>query len=477
MAVKGGRLELLVPHIVRGQLFRPGFVRFSLRLGAARQMPAWAKLQFTGGGITPEELDQVLGRIKSLESWVDEWQALGRHYETLGQEAQAEGRNDDAAHDFMKASSAYSYSQYVVFLDVSRKRLLHEACVRAYAAAAPLLNPPAQPFVVGYRSTKMKGYLRVPPGATLAPVVVIINGTNSVKEELHDWSECLLERGIATITFDGPGMGQTFRRITMIATPHSVGAAILNAIEAHPELDADAIGFMGLSLGGYMAIRMAASDARIKAVAAISPPYAASIYWNVTLAAMRRELAALYGITEAEMGASIERVTLDGVLDKLEAPMMIVGGGHDHLTPSSEAWKIFEEARCEREMVFYPRGAHECFNVIEDARPRVSGWLSRQLEKHRSRVARPAFEADGVDPGHAAEAVDPDFAAALTGDVPRPVWNEMRSPGIAARWNPWSGHDRVPIEVVCRSIPGLNGHGNGKTKRDHPSQLAEDGAF
>ena len=52
MQVKGGRLELLVPHLLRGQLLRPGFVRMSLRLGAARQMPAWAKLQFTSHGVT-----------------------------------------------------------------------------------------------------------------------------------------------------------------------------------------------------------------------------------------------------------------------------------------------------------------------------------------------------------------------------------------------------------------------------------------
>src|SRR5688572_1431353 len=81
MQVKGGRLELLVPHMLRGQLLRPGFVRLSLRLGLTRQMPAWAKLQFTNNGITPEDLDRVLGRITSLTSWVDEWERLGLAHE------------------------------------------------------------------------------------------------------------------------------------------------------------------------------------------------------------------------------------------------------------------------------------------------------------------------------------------------------------------------------------------------------------
>src|SRR5437870_9996263 len=72
--VKGGRLEFLVPHLLRGQLLRPGFVRMSLRLGVAQQMPQWAKLQFINGGVDPRDLDDVLGRITSLNSWVDEWE-------------------------------------------------------------------------------------------------------------------------------------------------------------------------------------------------------------------------------------------------------------------------------------------------------------------------------------------------------------------------------------------------------------------
>src|ERR1043165_4232853 len=87
MQVKGGRLELLVPHMLRGQLLRPGFVRLSLRLGLTRQMPAWAKLQFTNNGITPRDLDHVLGRITSLESWADEWESLGRSHEAAAGEA------------------------------------------------------------------------------------------------------------------------------------------------------------------------------------------------------------------------------------------------------------------------------------------------------------------------------------------------------------------------------------------------------
>ena len=456
MQVKGGRLEFLAPHLLRGQLLRPGFVRLSLRLGFAQQMPAWSKLQFTNSGVDPADLDYVLARITSLESWADEWESLGRAHEQGARDALALGRKGEAARRYLAASAAYNFAQYVVFLDVTRKNALHAACVRAYAAGTPLFDPPARPFEVVYRRRPMRGLLRVPHGPGPAPVAVLFHGTNAVKEELHWWSDALLARGIATIQFDGPGLGETFHRMSMVAEPRAVGVAIANAIEARPELDPGAIAFFGMSLGGYLAIRMASHERRIRAVAAVSPPYSADIYWNVTLASMRRELANLYGITEQEMGATIDRITLKEVLKDVRCPLLVAGGGRDLITPGSEAWRIFEDARCERELVYYPRGAHDCFNVLGDLRPRIVNWLAHQLERHRApRLTPRAARARDLEPEwNAAEAVDPDFADALTGEVQRVQWHRSDAQAIPARWSwRWNPLDRDRIDVVHRLAP------------------------
>ena len=456
MQVKGGRLEFLVPHLVRGQLLRPGFVRMSLKLGFAQQMPPWAKLQFTNAGVDPADLDRVLNRITGLESWADEWESLGRAHEQAARDAQTLGRPAEAAQRFLSASAAYNFAQYVVFMDKERKRALHLSCVRAYAAGAPMFDPPAEPFEVMYRRRPMRGYLRLPRGGGPAPVAVIFNGTNAVKEELHWWTDALLARGIATLAFDGPGLGETFHRLSMVAEPRPIAPAVLTAIEARPELDPNAVAFVGMSLGGYMAIRMASNEPRVKAVAAVSPPFSADIYWNVTLASMRRELAGLYGITESEMGSTVERITLADVLQDVKCPLLVSGGGRDHITPGSEAWRIFEQARCERELLFYPRGAHDCFNVLADLRPRVAGWLAHQLERHlsprRRHAAARLAEPDVV--WNAAEAVDPDFADALCGEVQHVQWHRPDGAAIPARWSwRWNPFERDRVDVVHRLAP------------------------
>ncbi len=453
MSVKGGRLELLVPHLLRGQLLRPGFVRMSLKLGAARQMPGWAKLQFLNGGVRPDDLDRVLGKVTSLESWVDEWDSLGREQLAAARRALGFERSEEARDLFLAASASFNFAQYVMFLDLDRKRMLHEACTSAYALAAPLFDPPAVALEVPYRRRTMRGYLRVPNGESPAPIVVMFNGTNAVKEELHWWSTAFLERGLATLTFDGPGLGQTFHRMSMIAEPRPVGLAVVNELQMRPDIDPEAIAFFGLSLGGYLVIRMASFDSRIRAVAAVSAPYSAEVYWNVTLAGMRRELAALYGLQEAEMGSEVHRITLAQALPALRSPLLVAGGGHDLVTPADEAFRIYEAARCERELVYYPRGGHDCFNVLGDLRPRVAGWMARHLQPHRSRARRPfaVAESNGEGAHLAAEAVDPEFGDALAGDATRLRWNHAERAGLPAHWRPVAPNDEV--EVVVQRAP------------------------
>src|SRR5262245_36987354 len=125
MAVKGGRVDFLAPHLLRGQLLRPGFVRLTLRLGVARHMPGWARLQFTNGGVTTPDLDRVLSRVTSLETWVDEWESLAREHEQSGRDALKLDQRAGAVRHFLASSAAYNYAQYVIFLDMTRKRTLH----------------------------------------------------------------------------------------------------------------------------------------------------------------------------------------------------------------------------------------------------------------------------------------------------------------------------------------------------------------
>jgi hypothetical protein len=140
------------------------------------------------------------------------------------------------------------------------------------------------------------------------------------------------------------------------------------------------------------------------------------------------------------------------------APLFLAAGGHDLVTPGTEAWRIFEDARCEREIVYYPRGAHDCFNVISDLRPRVVSWMARKLERHQ-RVRHP-IEALPPSVGMAAEAVDIDFAEALEGEVSRPVWirTNLDRDKDPVRWSwPWGTRPTTRLEMIHRVAASTDG--------------------
>jgi pimeloyl-ACP methyl ester carboxylesterase len=115
----------------------------------------------------------------------------------------------------------------------------------------------------------MVANLRRPPGADRPSLVILLPGLDSTKEEFFRWEDVFLARGVATVSLDGPGQGETGYH-THIRPDYEVApAALLDHLQDRPDLDLDRVGVVGVSLGGYYAPRTAAFEPRVKAVCAI----------------------------------------------------------------------------------------------------------------------------------------------------------------------------------------------------------------
>ena len=132
------------------------------------------------------------------------------------------------------------------------------------------------------------------------------------------------------------------------------------------------------------------------------------------------------------------------------------GGGQDHITPGTEAWRIFDAARSEREIVFYPRGGHDCFNVMSDLRPRLVAWVARQLEPHRGVTPRRrAWDGGATIPhGPPPKRSTPSSPKRCAARRPKRVWHESAEPGVPVRWEwPWF---KGPVREGRSGAPGRN---------------------
>src|SRR5206468_2123736 len=117
------------------------------------------------------------------------------------------------------------------------------------------------------------GILRKPHGIARPAVVVVCVGLDSTKEELDVYENIFLERGMATLVFDGPGQGEAEYDIPIRGDFEAPVRAVIDYIESREDLDRNRVGIMGVSLGGYYSARAAAFEKRIQACISLSGPY------------------------------------------------------------------------------------------------------------------------------------------------------------------------------------------------------------
>ena len=83
--------------------------------------------------------------------------------------------------------------------------------------------------------------------------MIICVGLDSTKEEMAFYETLLLDRGMATLPFDGPGQGEAEYDMPIRGDFEVPVKAVVDFIESRDDLDATRIGIMGVSLGGYYA--------------------------------------------------------------------------------------------------------------------------------------------------------------------------------------------------------------------------------
>jgi 2,6-dihydroxypseudooxynicotine hydrolase len=84
---------------------------------------------------------------------------------------------------------------------------LHREWRTVRGASLEYLDPPGERVDIPYEGALLHGILRKPGGIARPPVVVMCMGLDSAKEEMDAYESIFLDRGMATLAFDGPGQG------------------------------------------------------------------------------------------------------------------------------------------------------------------------------------------------------------------------------------------------------------------------------
>jgi dienelactone hydrolase len=361
---------------------------------------ALAMVRHGGGEIG--EIDQVCRRLEGSvgddEAWFTEWSAMGDHVRELAADADRRGDAAAALSHYRRASGYYFVAEHFRFPKDDRAIAVYRAMLDTFARAAELDHRyRIEPVEVPYEDSSLPAFfVSAAPAGGVAPVVVFFNGFDGNKE--LNWYlgiEDLVDRGLSVLSVDSPGVGEAvrFRGHHLRHDYEAAGSAAIDYLEHRPDVDADRIGIMALSLGGYYATRSASMEPRFKACVAWGAIWDYHRIWKERIEAAFEKQLPVPGehlawstgtSSPLEALAAIEGFRLEGVARNLQGAYLLCHGEDDQQVPVADAHRLFEEvgSRDKTLRVFTGAegGAQHChLDNLSIATPVMFGFLADRL--------------------------------------------------------------------------------------------------
>jgi 2,6-dihydroxypseudooxynicotine hydrolase len=339
----------------------------------------WAP-RFIANGIDYNDFVRVTAAIEKWDSWCEQWCAAGAVHEQLGRDALAAGRRRSAGAHLSQAAVYYHFAKFMFVNDLSQMRAAHMMAVRSACDALPLLEPPGDRIEIPFDGAAIAAVIRRPPGPGRHPVVILIPGLDSAKEEFRPTEDHFLSRGIATVSVDGPGQGEAEYDLAIRPDWEVPGRAIIDAVAGLPGIDPARIGIWGVSLGGYYAARVAAGDERVRATISLCPVYCLGDIWDRLPDLSRAAFTVRSKSGSADQARQrASELTMADRGGLIKAPILIVAGKRDRIFPWQDAARLATEIGPHAEPLLLEDGNHGCANVVYLHRPYGADWMSARL--------------------------------------------------------------------------------------------------
>lgn len=297
-----------------------------------------------------EEARAIAPSLTDFDRWYEAWLDLAKR-------AEKQERWIDAAHYYHQAEF------YLRAGDL--RNALYDDFSRVFARGMQGVEG-YERIEVPYENGVLPGFRL--PATNEKATIVAHGGYDSFIEEWLPFIQPLTEQGYTVIAFDGPGQGGALRHgIYLTAEWEKPAAAVLD------HFNLDAVDWVGASCGGYMALRAAAFEPRIKHVVALP-----ATYWGMDMllkqltpgqqarlvslfhAGDREGAEALlaeqsdpaknsntnlpWAVTQGmhitgttnpwDLLVHLSEASLDGILHRVTQDVLLTEGEHDHLFPT-----------------------------------------------------------------------------------------------------------------------------------------------
>ncbi|HAX73061.1 MAG TPA: alpha/beta hydrolase [Firmicutes bacterium] len=342
-----------------------------------------------------EEVKSAAKGISDLDSWYKVWRSLG-------EKAEIENRHLHAA---------YYYRLAEFFLnECSDKDLMYKKSIENFNKIISL-NRSLRIEYVPYQNAAMKTFVF----SAENPIgnLVVFGGYDSFIEEFYLAIKKFAEMGYNIYLFEGPGQGETLKK-GLTFEPHwekPLGAVL-------DYFDLNDVCVIGISWGGYLALRSAAFEQRISKVVAYDVLYDGfDCMTNPFPSPMKSLVKFLFGLkaktfinafvkslmekrliidwavshgqyitgtkTPYDFYTHLKEHTLNGIMDKIKCDVLLLAGEHDHYIPDSHYDILMNgitkaKSLCGKKFTEAEGGAEHCqIGNHQLATDYIIGWLNK----------------------------------------------------------------------------------------------------
>ena len=314
------------------------------------------------GGVDMSELHQIGRMLEGKsgdddddEAWFDACVKVADIVRSRADKFRSENYPVAAAPFYLRACHYYQMGERFRTPKDQRALDAYRTAVECFHQFVALSGTKIEIVDVPFEGKKLPGYFVPAQNAKSArpPCVVFFDGLDITKEiQFLRGVPDLVRRGISVLVMDGPGTGEAirFRNMPLRHDYEKAGSACIDYLEGRGDVDAKRIGIVAISLGGYYAPRCAALDQRFAACIAWGAIWDYYGTWKkridagfkASMSVPGHHIMWILGVDTLDAALKkLEPFRLDGVVQKMRCPFLVVHGEDDEQIPLKDAQALY----------------------------------------------------------------------------------------------------------------------------------------
>jgi alpha-beta hydrolase superfamily lysophospholipase len=331
-------------------------------------------------GVNHADAVELRGRVLAGEAWQSVAVDLARTCLTPAEAHVARESLTTRANRLYRASALLRMSQMMLLRDSPERRTIVIEAADLYTQAARITRD-RRKLIVATGRGELSGWLYPAAEGDRIGCAVVIGGVEGWAMDFEPLGLALARRGVETLLLDGPGQGES-RLVHGHYLTHAWQQSYAAVFDYLSEQTRGApLAMIGNSMGGSVAMHLAATDSRISICCnnggPREPVRARANHSFFT------KMAAHCGAVDLDTAAEIwKTVDPNPVEGPVNCPLLIVHGGLDPLVSTAEATALFESATSvDKQMVVYSDGDHCVYNHQDDKHNLICDWVETRLRR------------------------------------------------------------------------------------------------